>query len=140
MPIIIKSPRMRSLRLLHTKIKINQGGIIVEVFRKKKVSTLIHESQQEGKSFKKTMGSLSLTALGVGEAGVIVLRKKLPELERPFRVPWMPILPALSILFSIYLMFNLPGITWLRFFVWIVVGLIIYFAYSYRHSQLRTKM
>jgi APA family basic amino acid/polyamine antiporter len=82
----------------------------------------------------------TLTAFMLSAVGVIVLRRKQPDLERPFRIPWMPILPALSILFSIYLMFNLPGITWVRFLVWIIVGLIIYFAYSYRNSQLRTKI
>jgi APA family basic amino acid/polyamine antiporter len=78
----------------------------------------------------------TLTAFLVSAIGVIVLRKTHPELNRPFKVPWMPVLPILSILFSIYLMINLPGITWLRFAVWIIVGFTIYFMYSYRHSQL----
>ncbi|QJD28793.1 amino acid permease [Methylococcus geothermalis] len=68
--------------------------------------------------------------------GVIVLRITRPELDRPFKtpvVPWFPILGALS---CGALMAFLPTLTWLRFVIWLVVGIVIYFAYSYRHSKL----
>ncbi|MEW6036831.1 MAG: amino acid permease [Pseudomonadota bacterium] len=68
--------------------------------------------------------------------GVIVLRITRPELDRPFKtpvVPWFPILGALS---CGALMAFLPALTWLRFVIWLVLGIVIYFAYSYRHSKL----
>ncbi len=68
--------------------------------------------------------------------GVLFLRRSRPDLERPFRTPWVPVIPILSVLASLYLMLNLMAVTWLRFLIWMVVGLIIYFTYSYRHSRL----
>lgn len=68
--------------------------------------------------------------------GVIMLRITRPDLDRPFKtpvVPWFPILGALS---CGALMAFLPTLTWLRFVIWLVVGIMIYFAYSYRHSKL----
>ncbi len=78
----------------------------------------------------------TLSALAVVSLGVIVLRKTQPDLKRPFRVPWVPFLPFLSICFSVYLMANLPLITWIRFFLWIIIGLIVYFFYGISHSKL----
>ena len=68
--------------------------------------------------------------------GVIVLRKKQPERRRGFRVPWVPLLPAISILCCLVLMVSLPLQTWIRFFVWLAIGLGIYFAFGKRHSAL----
>ncbi|HEY2771930.1 MAG TPA: amino acid permease [Solirubrobacteraceae bacterium] len=68
--------------------------------------------------------------------GVIFLRRSRPDLERPFRTPMVPLVPILSVLASVWLMLNLASTTWIRFGVWLVVGLIIYFGYSYRHSRL----
>jgi APA family basic amino acid/polyamine antiporter len=68
--------------------------------------------------------------------GVIVLRRTRPELERPFRTPLVPVVPILSVLASLWLMLNLQSATWVRFAVWMVVGLVVYFAYSRRHSRL----
>ena len=70
--------------------------------------------------------------------GVIVLRRKRPDLERPFRCPWVPVVPVLAILTSFYLMLNLPAATWIRFVVWMAIGLAIYFLYGARHSRLTT--
>lgn len=78
----------------------------------------------------------TLSALCAVALGVIILRRKRPDLKRPFRVPWVPFLPALSLLMSIYLMLNLPLSTWVRFVVWILIGLAIYFFYGYHHSAL----
>ena len=68
--------------------------------------------------------------------GVIVLRRTRPDLERPFRVPLMPVLPILSAMASVWLMLNLQTSTWIRFGVWLVVGFVVYFGYSVRHSRL----
>lgn len=78
----------------------------------------------------------TLSALSVVAVGVIILRRTQPGLERPFRVPWVPVLPAVSALFSVYLMLNLPYTTWIRFAVWIAVGLVLYYFYGYRNSKL----
>jgi basic amino acid/polyamine antiporter, APA family len=69
--------------------------------------------------------------------GVLVLRRTRPDMPRPFRVPWAPVLPIVGCLFVVYLMTQLPLTTWVRFIVWLIVGLIIYFAYSRRHSRIR---
>lgn len=80
------------------------------------------------------IGTLSaFTAVAIG---VIVLRKKKPDLSRPFRMPWVPFLPILSAAMSVLLMFNLPAVTWVRFVIWIGIGLVVYFCYGYRHSRL----
>ena len=69
--------------------------------------------------------------------GVIVLRRTDPDRPRPFRVPWVPITPMISVVACFYLMYKLPGITWIRFGIWLLVGLVIYFLYGSRHSRLR---
>ena len=69
----------------------------------------------------------TLFAFVLVSIGVIVLRRTRPELPRAFRVPLMPVLPILSAAACLYLMLNLPGDTWLRFFVWMALGIVIYF-------------
>lgn len=69
--------------------------------------------------------------------GVIVLRKTAPQRPRPFRVPMVPLFPILGVILCFVLMLSLPVETWIRFFVWLVIGLVIYFLYSVRHSKLR---
>jgi basic amino acid/polyamine antiporter, APA family len=78
----------------------------------------------------------TLSALGVVSVGVIILRRTQPDLERPFRVPWVPYLPIISAIFAAYLMLNLPLVTWIRFVVWIALGILVYFVYGYKHSKL----
>lgn len=68
--------------------------------------------------------------------GVIYLRYMKPDLPRPYKMPLMPYLPILGILSSLYLIAHLPWITMLRFVIWMVMGLIIYFAFSRNHSSL----
>ncbi|MBA2947023.1 amino acid permease [Streptomyces himalayensis] len=77
-----------------------------------------------------------LLAFVVVCAAVIVLRYRRPDLPRTFRTPWMPFVPALGIVFSIWLITFLQSQTWLRFAVWFAVGLVIYFGYSYRKSEM----
>jgi APA family basic amino acid/polyamine antiporter len=70
-------------------------------------------------------------------AGVMVLRRRSPELPRPFRAPMMPLTAILGILISLAMMLGLPGDTWLRLVIWLVVGLVIYFTYSRKHSKVQ---
>jgi APA family basic amino acid/polyamine antiporter len=79
----------------------------------------------------------TLFAFVVVSLGVIVLRRTRPDLPRSFRAPGVPWLPALSVAASVWLMLNLPVQTWIRFVVWMAVGLVIYFLYSRRSSRLR---
>jgi APA family basic amino acid/polyamine antiporter len=70
-------------------------------------------------------------------AGIMVLRRTDPHRPRPFRTPWVPFLPLLSIGFCLYLIVSLPLLTKLRFVGWLVLGALIYFLYSVRHSRVR---
>jgi APA family basic amino acid/polyamine antiporter len=71
--------------------------------------------------------------------GVIVLRVREPDRPRPFRAPWSPVTPVAAVLSCLYLMSKLPMATWIRFGVWLLVGLGLYFVYGYEHSKLRKK-
>jgi APA family basic amino acid/polyamine antiporter len=77
----------------------------------------------------------TLFAFLLVSAAVPVLRRRRPELPRPFRVPGSPVVPILSALACLYLMLNLSIETWLRFLAWLVIGLAIYVGYGYRHSR-----
>jgi basic amino acid/polyamine antiporter, APA family len=79
----------------------------------------------------------TLFAFIVVSAGVIVLRRKQPERPRVFRVPWVPFTPIVSIVCCLVLMISLPLETWVRFFAWLAIGLVIYFAFSKGRSTLR---
>ncbi|MCP9451159.1 MAG: amino acid permease [Nitrospira sp.] len=69
-------------------------------------------------------------------SGVMVLRYTKPDHPRPFRLPFMPIVPLLGVTACLYLMAGLPKLTWIRFIVWTVVGILIYLVYGFRHSKL----
>ncbi|MGZ6005786.1 MAG: amino acid permease, partial [Candidatus Saccharimonadales bacterium] len=71
--------------------------------------------------------------------GVLVLRITKPNMKRPFRSPYSPLFPVLGMLSCIALMAFLPALTWLRFVIWLVIGLIVYFTYSVQHSELAKK-
>ena len=77
----------------------------------------------------------TLFAFVVVSAGVIVLRKKQPERPRSFRVPFVPLVPILSIVCCLILMMGLPLMTWLRFFVWLAIGLVVFFTYSRHRTE-----
>jgi APA family basic amino acid/polyamine antiporter len=70
--------------------------------------------------------------------GVVVLRHREPERPRPFRVPFVHVTATLGVLMCAYLMWELPGATWVRFVVWLAFGMVIYVFYGYSHSVLRT--
>ncbi|MFD1774630.1 amino acid permease [Paenibacillus rhizophilus] len=78
----------------------------------------------------------TLFAFLVVSLGVIVLRRTQPGLKRGFTVPWVPAIPLLSAAACAYLMYNLGKETWIGFFIWLVVGLMIYALYGYRSSLL----
>jgi basic amino acid/polyamine antiporter, APA family len=77
----------------------------------------------------------TLFAFVLVSVGVILLRKRQPERPRAFRVPWAPLLPLFSVACCVVLMMSLPLETWLRFFVWLIIGLIIYYAFGRKHSE-----
>jgi len=72
--------------------------------------------------------------------GVWVLRRRRPDLERPFKTPWVPVVPLLGIFISLLLMLSLPLGTWLRLIVWLVIGVVIYFGYSRHHSRVQSEL
>ncbi|MDQ3082990.1 MAG: amino acid permease, partial [Gemmatimonadota bacterium] len=78
----------------------------------------------------------TLLAFVIVSAGIIVLRRKSPELPRPFRTPLVPLVPILAILICGYMMFSLPSDTWIRLLVWLGLGLLIYFLYGKAHSRI----
>ena len=81
----------------------------------------------------------TLFAFILVNVGVIILRRTRPDMPRPYRVPWSPVLPLIGVAFAIYLMADLPLGTWIRFVVWLALGLLIYLLYGYRNSRLRTE-
>jgi APA family basic amino acid/polyamine antiporter len=66
---------------------------------------------------------------------VMILRKTNPGQARPFRTPWVPVVPILGILFNGYMMYKLGWVNWARLFIWLAIGLVIYFSYSRYHSR-----
>jgi APA family basic amino acid/polyamine antiporter len=79
----------------------------------------------------------TLFAFLVVNLGVIILRRTRPDLERGYRVPFVPVFPIVGALLCVYLMTRLPGTTWVRFFIWMGIGLIVYFVYGRTHSRLQ---
>ena len=77
----------------------------------------------------------TLFAFIVVAIGIVVLRRTRPDLERSYRTPAVPLVPILAVLSSLWLMLNLPAETWERFAIWMVLGLVVYFAYARGHSR-----
>ena len=67
--------------------------------------------------------------------GIIVMRKKLPHAIRPFRTPWVPFVPLMGVAVCVYLMYSLPSESWSRLFIWMALGVVIYFIYGRKHSK-----
>jgi APA family basic amino acid/polyamine antiporter len=78
----------------------------------------------------------TLTAFALVCLGVIWMRYTKPDMPRPFKTPFSPLIPALGVIFCVYLMLNLSSIVWRNFTIWMVIGLVIYFAYSRKRSIL----
>jgi basic amino acid/polyamine antiporter, APA family len=68
--------------------------------------------------------------------GIWILRRREPNRPRAFKTPWVPVVPILGVIACVYLMLGLPWITWLRFALWLLVGMIVYFFYGFRRSRL----
>jgi APA family basic amino acid/polyamine antiporter len=81
----------------------------------------------------------TLFAFVLVAAGVILLRRTDPDRPRPFRTPWVPLVPLGAIATCAYLMFELPKVTWIRFFLWMAAGLVIYMFYGARNSRLASR-
>ena len=79
----------------------------------------------------------TLLAFTIVCAGVWVLRVRHPEMERPFRTPMVPLVPILGILTALFVMSRLPLVTWMVMIGWLLVGLVIYFGYSIKHSKVQ---
>ena len=77
----------------------------------------------------------TLLAFVIVSLGVLVLRRRAPGLARPFRTPWVPVVPIASALVSLALMVSLPGATWARLLVWMALGVALYFAYGARKRR-----
>jgi APA family basic amino acid/polyamine antiporter len=90
-----------------------------------------------------TLGTLvsigTLMAFVIVSIAIVFLRKTQPDLERPFRVPWVPVLPIVSAIVNLVLMASLPWATWERLIIWMVIGIVIYFAYGFTHSEVRKR-
>ena len=70
------------------------------------------------------------------DIAVIVMRRTHPDLPRAFKAPLVPFLPALTVIFCLYLMLQLSGTAWISFGIWMVIGIAVYFLYSRKHSAL----
>lgn len=68
--------------------------------------------------------------------GILIMRKKMPDAPRAFKTPLVPFVPIAGVVVCVYLMYSLPGESWLRLGIWLALGLIIYFVYGKKHSKL----
>lgn len=80
----------------------------------------------------------ALLAFAIVCFGILVLRYKQPNLHRPFKTPFVPWIPLLGTIVCVIQMILLPGVTWVQFVIWMIVGCIIYFGYSFKHSRARS--
>ena len=82
----------------------------------------------------------TLLAFVLVSLGVLVMRRTRPDLDRPFRTPWVPFVPVMAIVCCAGLMLTLPEDTWLRLLVWLLIGFLIYFGYGRKHSVLQQEL
>jgi len=82
----------------------------------------------------------TLLAFVIVCAAVLIMRRTNPDAVRPFKAPLVPLVPILGILCCLLLMFSLPAANWLRLFVWLLIGFVIYFGYGRRHSVLASHL
>jgi APA family basic amino acid/polyamine antiporter len=81
----------------------------------------------------------TLLAFVIVCVSIIVLRRTDPEKVRPFRTPWVPLVPILGVLFNGYMMIKLGALNWIRLFVWLAIGLVVYFTYGQKHSRVQLR-
>jgi len=82
----------------------------------------------------------TLLAFVIVSIAVMVLRHTDPQTPRPFRTPWVPLVPILGVLFNGYMMYKLGWINWARLIIWLVIGLVVYFAYGQKHSRVQADL
>ncbi|GED09392.1 amino acid permease [Cellulosimicrobium cellulans] len=115
----------RTSHRYHTPVRLQVGvGVVVALIAGLSQVELLEEMINIG----------TLSAFVLVSFGIPILRRSRPDLERSFKVPWSPVLPIVSGVACLWLMANLTTLTWLRFLGWVVVGLVIYAFYGYRHS------
>jgi len=122
-------PRWLSKTTAHTKTPARIqviGGLVVALIAAFTDVGLLEEMINIG-----TLSAFVLVSLGV-----VVLRRTRPDLKRGFTVPWSPVLPILSAALCVWLMLNLTTLTWVRFIVWLAIGVVIYLLYGRRRSRL----
>ncbi len=118
-------------------------GILPSLLARKPLAALQHDG--EATRLERTRAAWDLLGLGIGtlfafaivSAGVIVLRRTDPAAPRPFRVPLVPWLPIVAVGACLFLAAGLPLVTWLRFAVWLLAGMLVYFLYGRHRSTLR---
>ncbi len=79
----------------------------------------------------------TLLAFVIVSIAVLVLRRTNPDLPRPFRTPWVPVVPILGVIANGFMMYKLGWVNWARLFIWLVIGLLVYFMYSRHHSRVQ---
>lgn len=115
----------RTSHRYHTPLKLQIGlGVIVALIAGLSDVGFLEEMINIG----------TLSAFVLVSFGIPILRRSRPDLHRSFRVPWSPVLPIISGVACLWLMTNLTTLTWVRFLVWVVVGLVIYAFFGYRNS------
>jgi APA family basic amino acid/polyamine antiporter len=82
----------------------------------------------------------TLLAFVIVCVAVLVLRRSNPSQPRPFRTPWVPLVPILGVLFNGYMMYKLGWVNWARLIVWLIIGLVVYFAYGQKHSRVQAAL
>jgi APA family basic amino acid/polyamine antiporter len=71
---------------------------------------------------------------------IVFLRRSDPDQPRPFRTPWVPVVPILGVLFNGYMMYKLGWVNWARLFGWLIIGLFVYFGYGRHHSRVQAAL
>ena len=79
----------------------------------------------------------TLLAFVIVSVAVMVLRRTNPDQPRPFRTPWVPLVPILGVISNGYMMYKLGWVNWARLVIWLAIGLVVYFTYSVKHSRVQ---
>jgi APA family basic amino acid/polyamine antiporter len=79
----------------------------------------------------------TLLAFVIVSISVLVLRRTNPNQPRPFRTPWVPLVPILGVISNGYMMYKLGWVNWARLFIWLAIGLVVYFGYGQKHSRVQ---
>jgi APA family basic amino acid/polyamine antiporter len=82
----------------------------------------------------------TLLAFVIVSIAVVILRRTDPLQARPFRTPWVPLVPILGVLFNGYMMYKLGWVNWARLFIWLAIGLVLYFSYGRHHSRVQAAL